>query len=131
MSALDQLKLLVNLALIDEEVAEREKKYITNIGTANGLSLQDVEFLFNVKHDVIVPQGLSDNQKFDYLFSLVQLMKIDERLYKEEIKYCAQVASKLGYKEEVMVELMLNVNATMKKGEIDSLRDLISTFLVK
>lgn len=131
MSALHQLKLLVNLALIDEEVAEREKGYITNIGTANGLSVQDVEHLFNGKHDVIVPQGLSDNQKFDYLFSLVQLMKIDERLYKEEIKYCAQVGSKLGYKKEVMVELMLNVNATMRKGEIDSLRDLISTFLVK
>lgn len=131
MSALSQLKLLVNLALIDGEVADREKQYITNIGVANGLSKQDVEYLFNQNHDVIVPNGLSDDQKFDYIFSLVQLMKIDERLYQNEIKYCSQVAAKLGYKQDVMFELMLKVSSTMKKGEIDSLRQLISTYLVR
>ena len=131
MSALSQLKLLVNLALIDDEVNDREKKFITNIGLANGLTEHDVAYLFNQNHDVIVPQGLTDDQKFDYLFSLVQLMKIDERLYKEEIKYCSQVASKLGYKQEVMFELMLKVSITMKKAEIDSLRQMVSTFLIK
>lgn len=131
MSALSQLKLLVNLALIDDEVADKEKKYITNIGLANGLTEHDVAYLFGQNHEVIVPQGLSSDQKFDYLFSLVQLMKIDERLYKEEIKYCSQVASKLGYKQEVMFELMLKVSATMKKAEIESLRQLVSTLLVK
>lgn len=131
MSTLSQLKLLVNLALIDEEVADREKKYITNIGLANGLSNQDVEYLFSQKHEVIVPDGLSDDNKFDYLFSLVQLMKIDERLYKNEIQYCSQVAAKLGFKQEVMFELMLKVNAIMQEGEIDNLRQLVSTYLVK
>ena len=131
MSALSQLKLLVNLALIDNVVAEKEKKYITNIGLANGLSVQDVEYLINQKHEVILPSGLSDDHKFDYLFSLVQLMKIDERLYKEEIKYCSQVAAKLGYQQEVMFELMLKVSATMKRGEIESLKELTSSFLVK
>ena len=131
MSALSQLKLLVNLALIDDVVAEKEKKYITNIGLANGLSVQDVEYLINQKHEVILPSGLSDDHKFDYLFSLVQLMKIDERLYKEEIKYCSQVAAKLGYQQEVMFELMLKVSATMKRGEIESLKELTSSFLVK
>ena len=131
MSAIPQLKLLINLALIDSEVAEKEKKYITNIGMANGLSKQDVEFLINQNHEVIVPDGLSDDQKFDYLFSLVQLMKIDERLYQNEIKYCSQVAAKLGYKQEVMFELMLKVSASMKKAEIESLRQMIATYLVK
>ncbi len=131
MSALPQLKLLVNLALIDEEVADQEKRYITNIGLANGLLVQDIEFLFNQRHEVIVPKGLSDDQKFDYVFSLVQLMKIDERLYKNEIKYCSQVAAKLGYKQEVMFELMLKVSARMNKGEIDSLRQLIANYLVR
>ena len=131
MSAIPQLKLLINLALIDSEVAEKEKKYITNIGMANGLSKQDVEFLINQNHEVIVPDGLSDDQKLDYLFSLVQLMKIDERLYQNEIKYCSQVAAKLGYKQEVMFELMLKVSASMKKAEIESLRQMIATYLVK
>ncbi len=131
MSALSQLKLLVNLAMIDDEVTDKEKKYITNIGLANGLTEQDVVYLFNQNHEVIVPQGISDDRKFDYLFSLVQLMKIDERLYKEEIKYCSHVAAKLGYKQEVIFELMLKVSTTMKKAEIESLRKLVSSLLIK
>ncbi len=129
MSSLAQLKLLVNLATIDGEVAEQEKKYITNIGLANGQSRQDIDHLMGQQHEVIVPEGLSKDQKFDYLFSLVQLMKIDERLYKNEIKFCAQVASKLGYHPDVMFQLMLKVSASMKKGEIDSLRELVATYL--
>ncbi len=130
MSALSQLKLLVNLALIDGEVAEKERKYISNIGMANGLNEKDVKLLFEREHDTIIPTDLSVDQKFDYMFSLVQLMKIDERLYREEIRYCAQVASRLGYKKEVMVELMLKVSATMKQAEVDLLRELIRNFLV-
>lgn len=130
MSALAQLKLLVNLAMIDGEVAEREKEYIINIGIANGLSEQDVEYLFGQQHEMVVPQDLSADKKFDYLFSLVQLMKIDERLYQDEIKYCARVASKLGYKQEVMFELMLKVSAIMKQGEIESLKELVAKYLI-
>ena len=36
MAHLEHLKLLVNLARIDGDMAEREKVYITNIGKANG-----------------------------------------------------------------------------------------------
>ncbi len=129
MSALAQLKLLVKLALIDDEVTDRERKYVTNIGKANGLSPQDVEYMFNQSEEVSVPSDLSNDQKFDYLFSLVQLMKIDERLYKEEIKYCGNVAAKLGYDDEVMVELMLKVSATMKNAEVEALKELVSSHL--
>ena len=129
MSALPQLKLLVNLALIDDEVADRERQYIINIGLANGVQKEEIENLFARSHESISLEGLSNDQKFDYLFSLVQLMKIDERLYNKEIKFCSQVASKLGYKKEVMFELMLKVSSSMKQVEIDSLRDLVTTFL--
>lgn len=130
MSALSRLKLLVNLALIDGEVAEKERKYISNIGMANGLNEKDIKLLLEKEHEVVIPTNLNVDQKFDYVFSLVQLMKIDERLYQEEIKYCAQVAARLGYKKDVMVELMLKVSATMKQAEIDSLRAMIRNFLV-
>ncbi|MEQ8301758.1 MAG: TerB family tellurite resistance protein [Cyclobacteriaceae bacterium] len=130
MSALAQLKLLVKLALIDEEVTDREREYVTNIGKANGLSPQDVAYMFNNPEEVSVPTDLSNDQKFDYLFSLVQLMKIDERLYRDEIKYCGNVAAKLGYGKEVMVDLMLKVSATMKNAEMESLREVVNEHLV-
>jgi hypothetical protein len=129
--ALPQLKLLINLAQIDGEVAEREQKYISTIGLANGIPQGDVTPLFAEKHELIVPEDLSDDQKFDYIFSLVQLMKIDERLYQEEIRYCSKVAAKLGYDETVMFDLMLHVRSVMEANEMQSLKELTQKYLSK
>ncbi len=127
--ALPQLKLLINLARIDGEVADREKKYITNIGSANGIPVADITPLFNKEHEIIVPADLTNDQRFDYIFSLVQLMKIDERLYQDEIRFCSQVASKLGYDQSVMFELMLHVRSVMEANELESLKQLTTKYL--
>lgn len=129
--ALEQLKLLVNLARIDGDVAEKERKYITTIGLANNVSAEDISTLFDKNHELVVPANLSAEQRFSYIFSLVQLMKIDERLYKDEIQYCSKVASKLGYDETVMFELMLHVRSAMAAGEMQILRKLTEKYLSK
>jgi hypothetical protein len=46
MALLPQLKLLISLARIDGTVGEKEEKYIYNIGTANGLSADEMRPLF-------------------------------------------------------------------------------------
>jgi len=129
--AITQLKLLINLAKIDGEVGEKERNYIFNIGRANGLAEIVVEPLFDKSHDLIIPDNLNNGEKFDYIFSLVQLMKIDERLYQDEIRYCSKVAAKLGYDEAVMFELMLHVRAVMEANELDSLKKLTEKYLSK
>jgi hypothetical protein len=131
MTALPQLKLLINLASIDGEVGEKERNYIFNIGRANGLAEVVVEPLFNTHHETVVPTTLDLDQKFNYIVSLVQLMKIDERLYKDEIKYCSQVAAKLGYSKEVIFDLMLHVSASMAKTELTALQELTKKYLTK
>lgn len=129
MTHLSQLKLLINLAQIDGEVGEKERNYIFNIGRANGLAEIVVEPLFGTSHALIVPDNLNNAQKFDYIFSLVQLMKIDERLYQDEIRYCSKVAAKLGYDEAVMFDLMLHVRAVMEVNELDALKKLTEKYL--
>ena len=126
-----KLKLLINLAQIDGEVGEKERNYIFNIGRANGLAEVVVEPLFGKSHDLIVPGNLNNSQKFDYIFSLVQLMKIDERLYQEEIRYCSKVAAKLGYDEAVMFDLMLHVRSVMEANEVGALKKLTEKYLSK
>lgn len=129
--ALAQLKLLINLARIDGAVAERERKYIANIGLANRIQIDDITPLFDKNHDLIIPENLSQDQRFEYIFSLIQLMKIDERLYQEEIRYCSKVASKLGYDETVMFELMLHVREAMEANEMQALKKLTEKYLSK
>ena len=132
MPALNQMKLLISLAQIDGTVADRERNYIINIGRANNIYPDQVLPLFDKRHTLIVPDDLTDDQKFDYLFSLVQLMKIDERMYKEEMMFCSKIAANLGYDQQVMFELLLNVKATpMTDNEISDLKKLVQHYLKK
>jgi uncharacterized tellurite resistance protein B-like protein len=131
MALLEQLKLLVNLARIDGDMAEREKTYITNIGKANGFPESSVSTLFYQSHEIIIPDNLTDDQRFEYIFSLVQLMKIDERLYQEEIKFCSKIAARLGYAQDVLFELMLKVKSTDTDADKMALKLLTQQYLRK
>lgn len=132
MPALNQMKLLISLAQIDGIVAPRERNYIINIGRANNFYPDQVQPLFEQRHTLIVPSDLTDDQKFDYLFSLVQLMKIDERMYKEEIMFCSKIAANLGYESQVMFDLLLHVKAAaMTEQEMASLKSLVQKYLKK
>ncbi len=125
MSSLDQMHLLVNLARVDGEVGEKEKQYIINIGQANHMMVAEILPLFSEEHEMFVPSGMTEDEKFDCIFQLVKLMKIDQRLYHNEIRYVAEVASRLGYDREALFELMLNVrSADMSKGEVEAVREL-------
>lgn len=125
-----QLKLMIGLAQIDGTFVEHEKKFIRNIGHANGLSDADIDPLFDQRHSVIVPENLNTEEKFNCLFNLVQLMKIDQQLYKEELLFCSRIASVLGYDREVMAELMLNVKPRlMTAEEIESLKKSTAKYL--
>lgn len=127
--ALPHLKLLISLAQIDGAVGEKEENYIYNIGSANGVSAETIKPLLGASHELIVPNDLTNDQKFNYLFSLVQLMKIDERLYKEEIRFCSKVAARLGYDQTVIFDLMLHVRSVMGPDEKEGLKKLTAKYL--
>ena len=128
--SLSKLKILVNLARIDGDVADPERKFIITIGQANGIAVDEINPLFNKDHEIIVPSNLTADQRFDYILSLVQLMKIDERLYAEEIRYCSQVATKLGYDQAVLFELLLHVRPGMEVKELESLKQLAAKYII-
>jgi len=130
MIVFEQLKLLVNLARIDGDMATKEREYIISIGKAHGFPESSVETLFYSSHESIIPKELTSDQRFNYLFNLVKLMKLDERLYEEEIKFCANIAAKLGYQSQVMFELLLKVKSEdMDHKEVDSLKELTAKYL--
>lgn len=132
MTAIEKIKLLVSLAAIDGTIADREKSYIINIGLANGVPANELEEIVNRRHDIVVPANLSDSEKFDFLFHLIQLMKIDEKMYREELLFCSTIAEKLGYRKEVLFDLMLNVKAReMDDSEKQQLEAETKKYLTK
>lgn len=130
MNDLSRMKLLINLAKVDGQVADKEKNYLINIGRANGIYPDEIYPLFTQNHQILVPENMSDDQKFDLIFSLIQLMKLDERMYREELAFCGQVATRLGYKKQAMFELLAHVkSAGMNATEMASLKELTQKFL--
>ena len=118
MNDLSRMKLLINLAKVDGQVADKEKNHLINIGRANGIYPDEIYPLFTQTHQVIVPEHLSDDQKFDLIFS------------REEIVFCGDVAARLGYNKQVMFELLAHVkSAGMEDEEKESLRQLTHKFL--
>ena len=130
MNDLSRMKLLINLAKVDGQVADKEKNHLINIGRANGIYPDEIYPLFTQNHEIIVPEDLSDDQKFDLIFSLIQLMKLDERMYREEIAFCGQVAAKLGYDKHVMFELLSQVRSGGRATtEMEALKSITQKFL--
>ena len=97
-----QLSTLIELAKIDGEFDGQEKLHILMLGRANGLSEMEIKDI--VKNPVPMPDVnlLSSDDKFDYLFNIIQLMKIDQEVYKSEIHHCEKLATKLGFKTKVV-----------------------------
>jgi hypothetical protein len=103
------LNILVQLAKIDGVIVQDEIDLIKQIGAANGMGSEEISQCFDDPELVEDLSSLSDDEKYEYIYSIVQLMKIDGRLYKEELKFCAKMASKLGYDKEVLLELLLKI----------------------
>jgi hypothetical protein len=51
-------------------------------------------------------------------------------MYKEEIIFCSQIATRLGYDQQVMFDLMLHVKAAAMTGnEMESLKKITEQYL--
>jgi uncharacterized tellurite resistance protein B-like protein len=103
------LNMLVQLARVDGVVVKEEIDLIKQIGKANGMSSEEISESFEDPSEIDDMHALTDDLRYDYMYNVVQLMKVDGRIYKEEIKFCAKIASKLGYQEDVLREMMLKI----------------------
>jgi uncharacterized membrane protein YebE (DUF533 family) len=109
-----QIAILVNLAAKDGEIDQTERDLILRICEAHGFSQEQAEEFFKEKDTPIDFSALSVDQRFDTLHNLVQLMKVDGKIFDEEISYCMQMAKKLGYPMEAVMDLYGFVHANVK-----------------
>lgn len=103
----EQLQILIQLAASDNEVADKEARLIHMIAHVNGISKDEVDEMLRNPTSVKTANlnTLTEDQKFEYLYNVVQLMKIDGQVFKSEIVFCEELAEKLGYKKGVVGEL--------------------------
>jgi hypothetical protein len=73
--------------------------------------------------------ALSNDVKFEYLYSIVHLMNVDDEVDQREIHFCQNLAVRLGYYKEVIDELWTEIleNTDLKKSK-EALKKKIQGF---
>lgn len=100
-----ELSLMIQLAITDNELAEKEERLIINLGKLHGIAEDEIRDLIKNPVPIGPVEALSDDEKFQYLYMVIQLMKVDGQIFKSEIEYCKSLAEKLGFKKGVVAEL--------------------------
>lgn len=104
-----ELNVLINLAASDRNVADKEAKLIYAIGNANGISKAEIEDMIKNPQPISNLSTLTNDEKFEHLYYLIQLMKMDGQVFRSEVVFCEQIAEKLGYKKAVVAEISQHV----------------------
>ena len=104
-----ELNVLINLAASDKNVADRESKLIHLIAQANGISKEEVNQMLKNPQPIHNSSSLTPDEKFEHLYNLIQLMKMDGQVFRSEVVFCEQIAEKLGYKKSVVGEISQHV----------------------
>ncbi len=105
----EKLNMLINLAASDNTVAESEAKTIYLIAKSNGISKDEVDAMMKSPKKIGDLSTLTEDQKFEYLYHVIQLMKSDGQVFKSEIHFCEEIAERLGYKKGVVAELSARI----------------------
>ena len=108
------LRMLVRLALSDQNFSNVERGLIMSIGKAHSVKEDDVNKIIAEELDKeSVPniefQALTFDEKFAYIYDIIQLMKIDNEVYLSEIRYCEEMADKLGFQKKVVKKLSARI----------------------
>ncbi len=129
MSIKAQVSTLIQLANADGEFSGEEKQLIYMIGKANGMKEEEIDTLVTNPEPMPSVSTMSDEEKFDYLYQVVQLMKIDSQVFLSEIKYCEELAEKLGFKKKVIGALSKQIYSDPSiTANVDSLRKAVKKY---
>lgn len=111
-----QLKTLVQLAVADNRLDKSEEQMIRAVGEANKVPSEEIQKIIDSgmssrqkeEHHVNY-SALSFDEKFEYLYNIIQLMKIDREVYLTEIRYCEGIAERLGFEKKVVSKMSSNI----------------------
>lgn len=105
------INILVQLAKVDGKAFESELSVIRKIGSSKLVSDEDVEkAIETAEASDPVPDvsSFSEEEKLELIYDLVEVMKADGIIHKEEMKFCLAMTRKLGFEEDALFELVSN-----------------------
>lgn len=104
------------LAKIDGHVDPAEMSYIISIGTKHGMKEDDVRTLISASKKVEPQLPTNDSERFDQIYDLVEMMLADGIVDENEMEFCVNMASRLGFKKAIVGVLVRKISMGVKDG---------------
>lgn len=108
------LNILIQLAEADKHFAKAERDMIFKIAKERNFPEIEVQELIRKPEPIDSLGALSVDQKFEYLYSSIELILVDQNIFESEIIFCKSLAIKLGFKKAVIEFFLENVNKKSK-----------------
>ncbi len=125
-----QLNILFHLASLDGNLDESELNFIKELANESGIQLNSMEFTFSEETERQYLHNITPDDKFELVYYLIRLMKIDGKLHRNEVNYCAKICSLLGYNQLALLQLMLKIHTgEMSIPEKEALKYDIQKYL--
>ncbi|NBW36911.1 MAG: TerB family tellurite resistance protein [Cytophagia bacterium] len=108
------LNILIQLAEADKHFAKAERDMIFKIARERNFPETEVQELIRKPEPIDSLGALSVDQKFEYLYSSIELILVDQNIFESEIIFCKSLAIKLGFKKAIIEYFLENVNKKSK-----------------
>ncbi|MCX2744964.1 hypothetical protein OO013_13865 [Mangrovivirga sp. M17] len=106
------IKILIQLAKADGHIHDKERGIIERIAVRHDVDKEEVDQFFEeINTDDSLPDthALTSEQKIEYLYDIIALMKADGKLERSEVNYCLRVTKWLGYDESVFFNFITTI----------------------
>lgn len=125
------IRTLLHLAQSDGTVSGSEMALIHKIAVAKGLPMFEVEQISQQQLDAQEDlDQLTPDEKYEYIYTIILMIKMDGRLDDREIETCTQYAVALGYEDGVIPALLGMVKSDHELNENkEGLKKEIQKFL--
>jgi uncharacterized tellurite resistance protein B-like protein len=103
-----QLNVLIQLAEADKHFAKVERDFIMKLAKDRNYPEDQVLALIRNPEPIDGLGALSNDQKFNYLITCLELVFADQKVFESELIFCRSVAIKLGFRKNIVDFLVEN-----------------------
>ena len=131
-TAKSHMRNLIEIAAADGGLGIEEQRLLNYAAQRNNISLQELQEMQRNLAEVRFQVPGSDREKFSQLYDLVHMMSVDKNIHVEEQRLCEIFAIKLGFRKEVVREMIDLIIQNIEKwiGPEETMRDVVAKMKV-
>lgn len=119
-----QISILISIAMVDEDFPEEERKVIDKIAEKYGATPADMAELYKTQPEAENLAPMSETEKMNFIMDCMLVVLADEIVTVSERAFALQMASRLGFKDEVVPFLIAH-----KEVSREEMFDLLKPFM--